>query len=297
MTDKYNIYKTIYLNSNKSSKKSIFSNSNNNLYNKKSNFIMKNISLIKPKSFLSPKKTKRNNLFKKQNIFQKLKFFVPQKVNNRNSKLNYNRNNIIYSPNNKSNFLRKRLILTNNSNSTSICLSRASIEQKIQKNIIKNENKILQGFKKDKIKLSNLIEKQKSEIEKLKNKNKLYNQKYLLLKKENNYLNKKIENYNNNQEQLILLIKIIQNCGIDIDKLIDDYNYSVSNYDINENNVKDESLSDSDINVESNSFIPITIENSHETKISKIKIPKLNFDIINKKKQKNKNNYKKNESN
>ena len=172
-------------------------------------------------------------------------------------------------------------MLTNNSNS--ISLSKASNDKKIRKKI-NNENKVLQGYKKEKNKLTNLIEKQKTEIEKLKNKNKIYNQQYLLLKKENKDLNKKVENYNNNQEQLILLIKIIQSCGIDIDKLIDDYNNNINNYDINENssNKCNESLSDLDINVESNSFIPITIEKTRETKNIKIKVPKLNFDKINK---------------
>ena len=282
MSDIYSIYKTIYLNSNKSSKKTIFSNSTNiNSYNKNYNFnLFKNISLIKPKSFLSQKKTKKNNLLK-QNIFDKFKFFAGIKVKNRNHKNNYYRYNIIWSPNNKSNYIRKRLMLTNNSNS--ISLSKASNDKKIRKKI-NNENKVLQGYKKEKNKLTNLIEKQKIEIEKLKNKNKIYNQQYLLLKKENKDLNKKVENYNNNQEQLILLIKIIQSCGIDIDKLIDDYNNNINNYDINENssNKCNESLSDLDINVESNSFIPITIEKTRETKNIKIKVPKLNFDKINK---------------
>ena len=172
MSDIYSIYKTIYLNSNKSSKKTIFSNSTNiNSYNKNYNFnLFKNISLIKPKSFLSQKKTKKNNLLK-QNIFDKFKFFAGIKVKNRNHKNNYYRYNIIWSPNNKSNYIRKRLMLTNNSNS--ISLSKASNDKKIRKKI-NNENKVLQGYKKEKNKLTNLIEKQKTEIEKLKNKNKKY---------------------------------------------------------------------------------------------------------------------------
>ena len=66
MSDIYSIYKTIYLNSNKSSKKTIFSNSTNiNSYNKNYNFnLFKNISLIKPKSFLSQKKTKKKQFIK-----------------------------------------------------------------------------------------------------------------------------------------------------------------------------------------------------------------------------------------
>ena len=135
--------------------------------------------------------------------------------------------------------------------------------------------------------LSGVIEKQKAKIEKLTNKKKLYKQKLALLEKENKKLNKKLEEYTSNQEQLILLIKLIQSCGVDINELIDDYQNS-TNININNTVKKDkkskfsDSVSDLDIKGESNSFIPITIEKTHESKISKIKIPKLNFEKINK---------------
>ena len=70
-------------------------------------------------------------------------------------------------------------------------------------------------------------------------------------------------------------------------KLIDEYQNS-TNININNTVKKDkkskfsDSVSDLDIKGESNSFIPITIEKTHESKISKIKIPKLNFEKINK---------------
>ena len=93
--------------------------------------------------------------------------------------------------------------------------------------------------------------------------------------------------YSNNQDQLILLIKIIQACGVDIDNLIDEYNNNINNDYLYDNNSKsftdNESISELDIKAESNSFIPITLEKEHKTKIFKIKIPKLNLDKINKK--------------
>ena len=288
MSNNYNVFKTIYLNSNKSSKKTIFSKSTNNKsYNKVSQFLLfKNLSLIKPKSFVTKKKTIQKNFSKKDYIMAKMKFFDP--IKNRNIRINNNINYIILSPNNKSNFVRKKLILTNNSNSNSISLTKASIEEKIHRKI-KKENNILTNYKKEKIKLKNLIDKQKAEIEKLTNKKKLYNKRLLLLEKENKKLNKKLEEYSSNQDQLILLIKLIQSCGIDINELIDNYQNSINN--ISNTVIKDkkskfnDSVSDLDIKVESNSFIPITIEKTHESKISKIKIPKLNFEKINKYKE------------
>ena len=289
MSNNYNIFKTIYLNSNKSSKKTIFSKSSNNkTYNKISQFLFfKNISLIKPKSFMTKKKTILKNFSKKDYILARMRFFDPIKIPNRNKRINNNMNYILYSPNNKSNFIRKKkYLLTNNSTSNSINLTKASIEEKIHKKI-KNDNNKLANYKKEKIKLTNLIEKQKAEIEKLTNKKKLYKQKLALLEKENKKLNKKLEEYTSNQEQLILLIKLIQSCGVDINELIDDYQNS-TNININNTVKKDkknkfsDSVSDLDIKGESNSFIPITIEKTHESKISKIKIPKLNFEKINK---------------
>ena len=290
MSNNYNIFKTIYLNSNKSSKKTIFSKSSNNkTYNKISQFLFfKNISLIKPKSFMTKKKTILKNFSKKDYILARMRFFDPIKIPNRNKRINNNMNYILYSPNNKSNFIRKKkYLLTNNSTSNSINLTKASIEEKIHKKI-KNDNNKLANYKKEKIKLTNLIEKQKAEIEKLTNKKKLYKQKLALLEKENKKLNKKLEEYTSNQEQLILLIKLIQSCGVDINELIDDYQNSTNINNINNTVTKDkkskfsDSVSDLDIKGESNSFIPITIEKTHESKISKIKIPKLNFEKINK---------------
>ena len=290
MSNNYNIFKTIYLNSNKSSKKTIFSKSSNNkTYNKISQFLFfKNISLIKPKSFMTKKKTIQKNFSKKDYILARMRFFDPIKIPNRNKRINNNMNYILYSPNNKSNFIRKKkYLLTNNSTSNSINLTKASIEEKIHKKI-KNDNNKLANYKKEKIKLTNLIEKQKAEIEKLTNKKKLYKQKLALLEKENKKLNKKLEEYTSNQEQLILLIKLIQSCGVDINELIDDYQNSTNINKINNTVTKDkkskfsDSVSDLDIKGESNSFIPITIEKTHESKISKIKIPKLNFEKINK---------------
>ena len=289
----YNIFKTIYFNSNKNSKKTIFSKSTNNKsYIKISRLpIFQNITLVNPKTCLIKNKLLKKNVSKQENVIEKMKFFNPIQGKNKKSKINNQRNYIICSPNNKSNYLRQKLIMTNNSNSNSINLSnlsKASMEQKIHRKI-KNENRILINCKKENNKLTNLIDKQKVEIERLKNKNKKYNQKLHILEKEKKDLNNQIDEYNSNQEQLILLIKIIQNFGIDIDKIIDDYNNSIIDYSfkIDNNSIKNnESISELDIKAESNSFIPINIEKKPQSKISKINIPKLNFEKINKKNEK-----------
>ena len=125
----------------------------------------------------------------------------------------------------------------------------------------------------------------------IENKHQIYNDRLLLLEKEKEYLIKKIDSYNNTQNQLILLIKLIQNIGIDIGQLIDEYNNSVtiknSNNIINKSKNENNSLSELDSEFESNSFIPINIEKTKEHKLSKIPIPKLNFDILYQKKEKN----------
>ena len=119
------------------------------------------------------------------------------------------------------------------------------------------------------------------------------------MEKEKKNLTKKIIDYKNNQDQMILLIKIIQECGVDIDQLIDEYNNNITKEDSNKNNDDEEkiiyesSISNFDIKAESNSFIPITLEKDCDKKISKIKIPKLKFENIYSKNLHNKNYNKK----
>ena len=348
MSTTINIYKNLYLNSNKSSKKTIFSKStSNNSYNtKNSHFnLFKNISLIKPKSYLLQKKqiikkafakneyeynnninnnsnnknhtnTKHNNNNHNKNIFHKLKFFsmAPTKLKNKNPKINYKRNFLVCSPCFKNNTIRKKLIMRNTSTSKSPTLSKKTFIQKEKKSKkIKNENQqILQSFKRENNTLKNLIEKQKVELEKIQKKNKMYTQKLTTLEKEKKMLNSQITDYSNNQDQLILLIKIVQACGVDIDQLIDEYNNNIggnenkinneSNINNNDNNINNMNDNDEeeiyfdtdyknlscnesviskvDIKTEGNSFIPLILEKEHKKKISKINIPRLNFENI-----------------
>ena len=317
-----NIYKNLYLNSNKSSKKTIFAKStSNNSYNTKiSHFnLSKNISLIKPKSYKIQKKkvikktlSKHDNNKKtinnihynnNKNIFLKYKLFAfaQTKLKSKNIKNNFKRNYIMFSPCLKKNTIRKKLMLRNIPTPSIMTLSKNSFDQKKKKNIlIKSDNHQMPiSFKKENNIINNLIEQQKVEIEKLQKQNKIFTKKLKFLEKDNKNLNKKIIDYKNNQDQMILLIKIIQACGIDIDQLIDDYNNNITKEDSNKNNDDEEkiiyesSISNFDIKAESNSFIPITLEKDCDKKISKIKIPKLKFENIYSKNLHNKNYNKK----
>lgn len=184
---------------------------------------------------------------------------------------------ILCSPCFKNNTICKKLILRNTSTSKSLTLSKKSDDHKK-----KNENhQILISFKREKNILINLIEKQKKEIEKLQKKSNIYTKQLTSLEKENKKLNKQIKDYSINQDQLILLIKIVQTFGVDIEQLIDEYNQNINNNinncdninntnnegeeeiyydkDMQGLNFNESTISELDIKTEINSFIPITI--------------------------------------
>ena len=91
-----------------------------------------------------------------------------------------------------------------------------------------------------------------------------------------------------NQEQLIMLIKIVQKSGVDVEALIDKWNNEVENMEENETSENKESISDeiNELNskIDPSSFIPINIEEPHVNKKVFKGIPKLNFSNINNKK-------------
>jgi hypothetical protein len=103
---------------------------------------------------------------------------------------------------------------------------------------------------------------------------------------ENKKISKKIEIHQENQEQLILLVKIIQKSGVDVEDLIDKWNNNVEmeNYNLTNTSNNNESYTDSmnELNgkIDPSSFIPINIEEPQINKKVFNGIPKLNFDII-----------------
>ena len=160
----------------------------------------------------------------------------------------------------------------------------------IQRNLTEEINKT----KKERDELKKLYQKHKKLIERLNEDNKSLNDKIGGMQQENNKLKKKIDDYKENQEQLVMLVKIIQQSGVDIEGLIDKWNNNIENEEeINSKDNNEESNSKSiidslnDLNgkIDCTSFIPITVqEKKVEKKIKVSGIPKLNFDIL-------KNNY------
>ena len=154
-----------------------------------------------------------------------------------------------------------------------------------KKNLEKDFNK----YKKEKEELDNKIKEQKSNIEKLIERNKKLDEKFNEVSQENTTLKKKYSSLKENQEQLIMLIKIIQENGIDVDGLIDKWNNEV---EMEEKNAAGGGLGEpantKSVDAEKNKeqekleFLPITVENSLKSR-SRIKgVPKLNFEVLKK---------------
>ncbi len=142
---------------------------------------------------------------------------------------------------------------------------------------------------KEKEECEDIIKKQEKLIKKFEEDNEKLESKIKSIEHENTKINQKIELHQENQEQLIMLVKIVQRSGVNVEELIDKWNNEVemeNNSTVtNNSNYNNESYTDSinELNskIDPSSFIPINIE---EPKINKkvfAGIPKLNFDIIN----------------
>ena len=152
----------------------------------------------------------------------------------------------------------------------------------------KNYEKDIKMYKKEKEELNKKIKEQKGFIEQLIEKNKKLDEKYNDVSQENINIKKKYNNLKENQEQLIMLIKIIQENGVDVDRLIDKWNNDIENEE-KENN-ESEVTKSMDLEMikehEKYEFLPITVDNSKKSKSIIKGVPKLNFDAINKSKHK-----------
>jgi hypothetical protein len=151
----------------------------------------------------------------------------------------------------------------------------------------KNFEKDLNIHLKEKEELDKKIKEQKKYIEQLIEKNKKLDEKYNDVSQENINIKKKYSNLKENQEQLIMLIKIIQENGVDVDGLIDKWNNEIENEE-KENN-ESEKTESIDIEMykehEKYAFLPITVDNSKKSKNIIKGVPKLNFDGINQSKK------------
>jgi DNA repair ATPase RecN len=161
-----------------------------------------------------------------------------------------------------------------------------SKHQKTAKKINKEQQKEINVIIKEKEECENIIKKQKKLIEKMVEDNQKLENKIKDMENENYQISQKIDAQKENQEQLILLVKIIQKSGVDIEELIDKWNDEVENEiaNIESDSINTESIPDStnELNskIDPSSFIPINIEKPLINKKVFKGIPKLNFDII-----------------
>ena len=153
-----------------------------------------------------------------------------------------------------------------------------------KKNLEKDYNK----YKKEKEELNNKIKEQKSSIEKLIERNKKLDDKFNEVSQENSNLKKKYGSLKENQEQLIMLIKIIQENGVDVDGLIDKWNNEVEMEEKQAAAKGGEPDNTKSVDVEmikeheKYEFLPITVDNSKKSRSIIKGVPKLNFDALKK---------------
>ena len=153
-----------------------------------------------------------------------------------------------------------------------------------KKNLEKDYNK----YKKEKEELNNKIKEQKANIEKLIEKNKKLDDKFNDVSQENTNLKKKYGSLKENQEQLIMLIKIIQENGVDVDGLIDKWNNEVEMEEKQANNGNKNTDNIKSVDIEMNKehekyeFLPITVDNSKKSRSIIKGVPKLNFEVLKK---------------
>ena len=155
----------------------------------------------------------------------------------------------------------------------------------------KNYEKEIMKYKKEKEELDNKIKEKKNYIKKLMEKNKILDEKFNTVNQENIDIKKKYYNLKENQEQLIMLIKIIQENGIDVDGLIDKWNNEIDMEEKERGGGGGDTENTKSIENEMNKehkkyeFLPITFDNSKKSKNIIKGVPILNFDAIKKQKK------------
>ena len=314
LLNKHNNKYVKYYNKNKNN---INNNMNNNYINNNKNINTsinsnnKSINISK-KPFNKSGINKNNNFiyYNSKNKNKKPTSSFTNPNTNANNSISYNYNN--YSNASKINKMNKMTQGTNPVNTYIINTLNVSEKDFINsgltsakpEKVYDNSSKDLQNeinkLIKEKEENKNMIKKQKKLIEKFEEDNDNLENRINSIIHENKKIKEKIETYMENQEQLIMLIKIVQKSGVDVEALIDKWNNEVENMN-EENEISDnkESISDeiNELNskIDPSSFIPINIEEPHINKKVFKGIPKLNFSNINNKddkKPKFKNNSK-----
>ena len=255
--------------------------SNNNTLNNKNNNYSNN-----------KKNVQTNNYFQTSSQFLKYKTLKPYLNKTSNSKTfkSINTNNYII---NTLNLSEKKIINT-------------SIEPQNETVDFDSNYKKL---KKEKEELEKKISDQKKLISKLIEDNEKVDSKLSELYEDNTRMRNKLNSYKDTQEQLIMLIKLIQKNGVDVEGIIDKWNNEVEEEEEEgketENNKtlnsscdnKDDIIYDNKFD---NSFTPIIIDDKPQKEKKISGVPKLNFDNLHNRianNERNKyNNHKKNKS-
>ena len=247
---------------------------------------LKKNSISKEKT-IDNKNSNNANYFQTSTQFLKYKTLKPYLNPSNNSKTfkSINTNNYII---NTLNLSEKKII-----NNTSIEPQNETVDfdnnyKKLKKEKEELEKKVLAQKK--------LIQKLIQENEKLDNK---FNEVY----EENCKLRNTILSYKDTQEQLIILIKLVQKTGVDVEEIIDKWNNEVENENNNNSQIilqdKDLSYHDLKDNNKFDSFTPIIINDSNNNNNKKKynMVPKLNFSNLDKRIQNNQLRNEKNEEN
>ena len=305
LLNKHNNNKYVkYYNKNKNN---INNNMNNNYINNNKNINTsinsnnKSINLSK-KPFNKTGISKNNFIYyNSKNKNKKVTASFTNSNTNANNSISYNYNN--YSNASKINKMNKitqaanpvNTYIINTLNVSEKDFINSGLTGKKGEKVYDNSGKDLQNeinkLIKEKEESKNLIKKQKKLIEKFEEDNDNLESRINAIIHENKKIKAKIETYSENQEQLIMLIKIVQKNGVDVEALIDKWNNEVENMN-EENEISDnkESISDeiNELNgkIDPSSFIPINIEEPKVNKKVFKGIPKLNFSNINNKESK-----------
>ena len=166
-------------------------------------------------------------------------------------------------------------------------------EKKIINSSLEKQNETMdleinvKTLKKEKEELEQKSQAQKKLIQKLMEDNEKIDNKFNEVYEDNIRLRNKLNSYKDTQEQLIMLIKLVQKTGVDVEGIIDKWNNEVENDSKNEENDNEienknkSAATDIQNNYDyklDSSFTPITIDENPKEKNEKVEIvPKLNF--------------------
>ena len=217
------------------------------------------------------KNTNNSNYFQTSSQFLNYKTLKPflNKSNNSKTFKSINTNNYII---NTLNLSEKKII-----NNTSLEPQNETVD------FDSNYKKI----RKEKEELEKKVSAQKKLIKKLVEDNEKLDNRYTEVFEENSKLRNALAVYKDTQEQLIILVKLVQKNGVDVESIIDKWNNEVENEENNSEVIsqnKDFSyISDKD-NIKDkidHSFTPITINENKPENNNKVIVPKLNFSNLN----------------